>query len=652
MIDQTTAAAEAWATGTQTPHYRVKIEDDGGTLRNWTDLVQPDDDRVGSLEITESIDDPGRSLTCTLYWKRYQDNASPFVTTGRTAQWLFLNRQITVEVAIMAEGRTPSSSDWVTIFDGTIDRINLSNFPAQIQARDRTIATLQDSFIEAETEYGDVSTKDSEDVISDILTDYASSVTLYTPTASNFAIRKYKQQQMPVAQALDDIVVLNGWDIRMRWDSGTSSWRYTFYGPDRTTTTLDDTFSPSRYRAIQRAEIALDRIRNVVEVVYVDGTDDAGDYTTASVTRSDSASITRYGRRWMQITEGSTSRVDTQTEAETLGDAVLADLSEPDLEADIQLDLYPWVEVNDYHRLEADEERWGADQDLAVMGYTHSITAETATTTIRYSGQPKAGSYTWLEREARPGQGKARGDSKPAILASPSATAAIRGALVTWDTPLDGRWDRVEVHRSTTSGFTPGASTFRGAVRGNSYTDPDGTPGTDYYYKVVAKDRRGVAADPSAQTSVTADYVRKTDLEDRLRIAVALAVGADHTISTSGGTVQFDTVTAGNSAYADTANFEITPGEAGTYLVSASVTPDSGSIDVSSWRLEVREAGSSTPLLSTGDRNPDQELVIPGTLIDLSASDEIRCVLVFSGGAGTAAIDATGSSFSLLATLD
>lgn len=651
MIDQTAAAAEAWATGAQIPHYRVKIEDDGGTLRNWTNLVQPDDDRVGSLEITESIDDPGRSLTCTLYWKRYQDNASPFVTTGRTAQWLFLNRQITVEVAIMAEGRSPTSSDWLTIFDGTIDRVDLSNFPAQIQARDSTIATLQDSFVEAETEYGDVSTKDSEDVISDIVADYASSVTLYTPSASGFALRKYKQQQMPVAQAIDDIVILNGWDIRMRWDSGTSSWRYTFYQPDRATTTPDDTFGPSRYRAIQRAEIALDRIRNAVEVVYVDGTDDAGDYATASVTRTDSASIARYGRRWMQITEGSTSRVDTQAEAEALGDAVLADLSEPDLEADIQIDLYPWVEVNDYHRLEADEERWGADQDLAVMGYTHSITAETATTTIRYSGQPKAGSFTWLEREARPGQGKARGDSKPATLNNPSAAAAIRGALVTWDTPLDGRWDRVEVHRSTSSGFTPNASTFRDAVRGNSYSDPDATPGVGYYYKVVAKDKRGVAAAPSGQASVTADYVRKGDLETKLRIAVGLTCSTDHTLSASGDPVEFDTVNAGGSAYADTANFEITPGETGSYLVAARVVPDLSTIDVAEWRLQIKD-DSGNVLAQTPSKLPGDELIIQAQLLDLASGDDIRCVIVYGGGAGTAAIDATGSSFSLAATAE
>ena len=70
---------------------------------------------------------------------------------------------------------------------------------------------------------------------------------------------------------------------------------------------------------------------------------------------------------------------------------------------------------------------------------------------------------------------------------------------------------RYNVHRSTTSGFTPSAANRIGQPTGTSLTDPALGAGT-YYYKVTAEDAAGNVGPPSAQASATVSVVAPSGL--------------------------------------------------------------------------------------------------------------------------------------------
>jgi hypothetical protein len=109
-------------------------------------------------------------------------------------------------------------------------------------------------------------------------------------------------------------------------------------------------------------------------------------------------------------------------------------------------------------------------------------------------------------------------------LGAPSApvyTSKLGTVKVTWDgldstgsTPPAGYIDYIEVHYSTTSGFTPSSSTLKGTIQNATQFFNDITPAydTNYYFKFIFVDAFGVKSTPSAQTLVTVQALVNTDL--------------------------------------------------------------------------------------------------------------------------------------------
>ena len=627
MLTQSTAQEIAWSSGERRWAVRVEIADSGGTLRDWSSLDGVD--HIASVEWGESVDALGRDASVRLYHRHYLDNGSPWVSSSRLASYLNVGRRIRIEVALYPEGQRTDDWVWLEVFDGEIDTLDIASYPATLTARDRRVAEYQDRWIESETEYGTEAGRDIEDVITDILGDWVSTHTSLTvATSPGFAITPYNQQPMNVAQALDDLVALIGWDLRPKW-TGTV-WRLSLHEPERTSPTSDATFSPDDYLTVSRAAISLADVRNVIRVHYVSGTTTGGDYEISSVTRSDATSISEYGRRWMELTEGSSSSIDTGGEANALGDAILADLKDPDLNFGVELPLFPWVEINDYYTFEADGERFGADQSLAVQSYRCQLSPGLARTTLEVSGQPKSGRRNWIEREARPGQGATRGTLAPRVVGGVSKLVSVGAAKITWDRPESGDYDIVEIHRSNTSGFTPGASTLVQAVRGTSFTDTALDPAKTYYYQVITRDEQGNGSAASSEVSAKPTWSLRED-----SMSLQRSNASDLNPSSSPYSFETDTTDWGDATHFNDPNIE--PGAAGIYAVQVRLEPGDAQ-DTATWRAKVIDANSSTTLIDSGDITGDDPIEL-SRMVRCTSSSQLYVEVSWPGTACEIAAD-------------
>jgi hypothetical protein len=121
----------------------------------------------------------------------------------------------------------------------------------------------------------------------------------------------------------------------------------------------------------------------------------------------------------------------------------------------------------------------------------------------------------------------------PPAPSTPILTSVLGGITVSWDgafadgavMPLD--WQRVEVHASTTTGFTPDAATLQGTIespRGSTVVVVTDDP---VYVRLLARNTSGTASAPSTQagplgpTPVVAD-----DILDGIVTETKLAAGA------------------------------------------------------------------------------------------------------------------------------
>ena len=81
------------------------------------------------------------------------------------------------------------------------------------------------------------------------------------------------------------------------------------------------------------------------------------------------------------------------------------------------------------------------------------------------------------------------------------ATGGLSSVALSWTASTDNVGVvRYNVHRSTTSGFTPSAANRIGQPAGTGYTDPGLAPGT-YYYRVTAEDAAGNVSAASNQAT-------------------------------------------------------------------------------------------------------------------------------------------------------
>lgn len=396
LIPTTPGEATVLAGKVYTIHPKVEIKDAGGSWVDYSDYV--DIDLQDRIEVSIDVDARIQQATISLVRETGGNSIAPLVNSD-----IAIGRAVRIGVARVAAGVTPS--EWKPLFEGTIDEWGHPETSGEsdpnrlvLVARDG-LAAIQDRWVETATVYSTDAGTPLEDVMQAILNDWADGIVLYVPTPTGEMAGAYKQDQASVLSALQTLAELIGWVIEWRWDSVTDAWRPTLYEPDRDPSGTDWTFGPDDYFAVTSLKVSRYNIRNVITVQYPDA-DAEGERTAYTV--SDPTSITKYGRRWMEIEESDESPINSEARAAAMADPALLDLSEPMADQEIRCPLFWPVQLGDFYEFLANGVHYDANQEFGVVGYTHTLEAGTGTTAIRTRGRPVGSVRGWLKRESLP----------------------------------------------------------------------------------------------------------------------------------------------------------------------------------------------------------------------------------------------------------
>jgi hypothetical protein len=455
-------------------HGRVKVEDADGTMRNLASFKGRN--WIRSIEWGDDVDNQVMDATFEVQRQVYDDSIAPLYETSRLNldaggaydPLLALGRDVEIEVAVVANGRTPLTAEWVLMFEGRIIDID---WAAEGEAVKVTCADhgslLQDTMIETCDRYSGAVGEPLEDVFQDILDDHATAPapTLYTPTSPGWNVTQFQLEIQSVMDELQMLADMIGWLCRYKWRESAGEFQLTLYTVDRSNTTPDRELTAAEYYSIDEARVSIDDIRNAIDVKFPHSYTDASgwSYTTVSVT--DATSITAHGRRWMSVTEASTSVIDTSTEATDMANAILSDLKDPLVSQTVSAPFLHYVECGDLYRFTANGVTHTSDMDLSVVGYRHRIDADGGSTQLVCSGStPKGGSKRWIEKEAAPGAGAMTSDQVMGLADAPVVESVPGGLKATVNLPRwYGKGFEIEWHAAV-AGFTPdpadGSTTF------------------------------------------------------------------------------------------------------------------------------------------------------------------------------------------------
>ena len=488
-----------------------------------------------------------------------------------------------------------------------------------------------------------------EAVLQQMLNDSPVSLTLYAPDASSFLMSPWKQEREPILEAMRKVSQLIGWDLRPRYDSS-GTYRFQLYRPDRAASSPLRTFAPSQYADVSTLSLGIEDVRNVMRVIYGDSADLGSDGKTPKrkyVQVSDGASISAYGRRFMEIAEEATSQIDTTAEASALASAAISDLSTPYASLEVDAFFFPWAQVGDLYRFSANYVHFDADQDLAVVGVAHDAQLgedgeQSFRTTLTCRGKPSGGRDRWLQWDSRPGVAPSHSlqdSSGGGTLSVVDAAGVAGGARFRISEKLSrlAKFDGVEIHISDVSGFTPSAATLATLGKSESLEVQNLVPGRTYHARAVPRQLnagRVVQGQPSAQVSFTAGYAAPRLLQPGVDYGATPANGGFEAW-TLGDTVPPDSWVMRSGAWGTNATRYTNPtsgfgvGGAGTYSVCfapSAVTTIEGrlfGVTASRYRLTTRVLfyhPSSTPVANSV-RIDVEWLSATGTVLSTSSAD-------------------------------
>jgi len=337
-----------------------------------------------------------------------------------------------------------------------------------------------------------------EDLIDMLLRDWCAVSDLSVPSSPGWVVGQYQQQKVSLLSALDTLSGQIGWSFRYKWSSSASAFLPTLYATDRSKSAVDRTITTDAYDSIDAIGRSLTDLRNSVDCVYSDMTSDpinGLDYPRRTESASDATSIAAYGEQWCEVAEASSSLIDSPAEAAALAAAVLSDLKDPLAEQSVSMRTFPFVELDDRYTFSANGVHYDVDQTFAVVGYRHSVSMDSAKTTLQTRQRPSGGFRRWKRRISAPGVAPQNGTAP-----TPAPTVSVTNSIGACVVEIDSRWpttESVELFVSSSAGLTPNATNFK--QRANSSTLYVVLSSGTYYGRVIVRDSSGNASAPSAE---------------------------------------------------------------------------------------------------------------------------------------------------------
>lgn len=467
-------------------------------------------------------------------------------------------------------------------------------------------------------------------------------VTLATPSGSTgWYAGEFKQQMESVWSALQALATQLGYDLRFNYSDGASDFQLQLRAVSRSGASVDWTLGPNLVLDLRKVARSILGIRNAVSVVFSNS--ESWDTVLQAparqtVTVTDSTSISAYGRRWMQVSEASSSGVNTLALATQFANAMLSDLKEPTVEMEVDIPVFWAVGINDYFEFTPHRLHFSTALDLAVVGYTHNWTRERQVTTLQVRGEPTAGQVRYSDIQAAPGLSPPNRILSPAATSSATATAKAEGVIINHAFPpvswLPPGVTSAELHISTSSGFTPDNTTLAQVSTGTRFEVQGLVPGRTYYAKIAYRDSRGNLSAYSAQASFAAGAVNTS-------VVLKYTLSADGTYSND-TLLTFDTKVVDITSDWNGSD-KFTASIAGYYrvMVLLNIT---GAASGDRCRIYLNKGtgggsgskyavGAWTPACGDGSSNYELYPYLD-ELIYLAAGDWIQVYSLFAGGGG------------------
>lgn len=425
------------------------------------------------------------------------------------------NRRIMLDVRATPEGQ--AFGRWVTVFDGLLNATRLQNNGSRVQVRAQDWAkVLQRTMMPGTVTYGAAGGQRLDLVIQQLITDNVPNApVIHVIGTPSFFVEPYQPAFGSVWDAIQQLVTQAGWYFGMRRGIG-GAFALTLMDPPRDKTTPDWVFTGEDVITVDVDRDDVD-VRNAFLVRYVDGATREPTQYPLSGPHVNPQSVDALGgvQQLMIIELGDTSQIDTAAEAQALLERADHDLSSMLDATQVELPIMP--ELNLFDTVSVNVPSIGSQQLFAVNSLEHTIDIPARGGAARYrttiSGSSKvAGKYrNWLDLEVRPGSPNDKpGPHQTRLLpprieieqGQPGFTVYVDAGAASRGVGAIG----VELHVSTTSGFTPGPGTLwaKGPEEQWTFTD---VPRATHFVRARAYDERDRPGPLSPQHAILPGWI-------------------------------------------------------------------------------------------------------------------------------------------------
>tara|TARA_R100001129_G_scaffold74022_1_gene50496 strand:+ start:15197 stop:18505 length:3309 start_codon:yes stop_codon:yes gene_type:complete len=385
-------------------------------------------------------------------------------TAADPTTFLNIGRSIKIQMSRMPYGLYPdevtsfsdTGSDWYNLLVGYVDVVDFGKDVISINIRDQG-ALLADAFIEADDDESDerfvpdnTSLYDAIDNVVDENWKSPFGITshpvLYEPVGADWLLSEGTIARDLVLSAINKLASQIAWMVRYKWDKGFGTdrqdFRLTLHEPDREKVLADSFISADDYVDLSKLSLDISGVRNAVKIAYYAlkfdttlplgrrGPNDFPAITHPSslapvqntLTYEDPESISKYGRRYMELQESAEDLIDSSIEAARMGNGILNDLKEPLAHTSLNAKDLVEVELNDMLSIEANDQSFDSDQNYAVSTINMDMKNGFVDVSFGLRGTPSSGSNRHISMQRTSNTGpqapfSARDGTRPTLTA-------------------------------------------------------------------------------------------------------------------------------------------------------------------------------------------------------------------------------------------